>query len=127
MTEYELVDIIASIAAGNLAAFSLYLAILTAYMVAAFVVGERLTKIEVVITSSAFISATLFFIYVTIAFLMRQIYFLEHLAFIETDATLFIGIKTVVTIATVQLMGILVGLKFMWEVRNRKTKKQVLV
>jgi hypothetical protein len=120
MTEYELVDITANLAQGGISAISLYFTIITAYMIAAFVIGTRLTKNETVMISIIFIAAALFFVYVTGGVLFRQAYFVERLAEIETDTVHFAGVKMIVTIASIQLLGILISLKFMWDVRHRK-------
>jgi hypothetical protein len=72
------------------------------------------------ITSIIFIFAALFFVDATAAFLLKNMYFLERLADIETDGTFFVGIKVVVFLVTIELLGIFLGLKFMWDVRHHK-------
>jgi hypothetical protein len=122
MTEYELVDATASMAMGAMGAISLYLTTLTAYIIAAFIVGEKLTRGEMLVTSSIFLCAALLFAYVTVGFLMRQMYFAERIKDIQTDAFLPVGPTLPIVLAVVQLVGIVVGLKFMWDVRNRKIR-----
>ena len=122
MTEYELVDVTASMGVGAMGAISLYLTTLTAYIIAAYIVGEKLTKGEVLITSSIFLAAALLFAYVTVGFLIRQMYFAEQIQELEPDAFLPVGTALPVIIAVVQLVGIVVGLKFMSDVRSRKIK-----
>jgi hypothetical protein len=57
-----------------------------------------------------------------VANVLRQTYFLERLAVIETDATLFFSERTAAILAIVLIMGIIANLKFMWDVRHPKTE-----
>ena len=68
------------------------------------------------------IVAALLFAYVTVGFLIRQMYFAEQIQELEPDAFLPVGTALPVIIAVVQLVGIVVGLKFMSDVRSRKIK-----
>jgi hypothetical protein len=120
MTEYELVDVTIGTSHGAIATISLYFTILTAYLIAAFFIGAKLTKSETVMISIVFIAAALFFAFLSNAFLFRHMYFLDRLAQIETDTVHFVGVPMIVVVTTIKLLGILIGLKFMWDVRQRK-------
>ena len=51
MTEYELLDLMASMEAHMATQFSLYLTVISAYMVVAYLAGEKLTRVQVWIAS----------------------------------------------------------------------------
>lgn len=46
MTEYEVIDATASLMANFLTAYSVFLTVLTAYVVAAFAAGSRFTRMH---------------------------------------------------------------------------------
>ena len=54
MTEYELLDYIASLMANFQTALALYFTIVTAYVVAAFIAGDRLTRLQLLIVNTCF-------------------------------------------------------------------------
>jgi hypothetical protein len=54
VTEYELLDYTASLMANFQTALALYFTIVTAYVVAAFVAGDRLTRLQLHIVNSCF-------------------------------------------------------------------------
>jgi hypothetical protein len=54
MTEYELLDYIASLMANFQTALALFFTIVTAYVVAAFVAGDRLTRLQLLIVNACF-------------------------------------------------------------------------
>ena len=119
MTEYELADVAGSYSVGGMTAISLYLTIVTAYLVTAFVAGRRLDSTETFIVTTLFIFSASFFVFGTIAFFTRQAYIIEKLAAIETDSTFYASKSAAVYIAVVEILGIVASLKFMWNVRRR--------
>lgn len=57
MTEYELVDYAASTMSNFLSALTIYFSIVTAYVIAAFVAGSRLTRVQLAIVNLCFVVA----------------------------------------------------------------------
>jgi hypothetical protein len=55
MSEYELIDAFTSLVSIMQGSLTLYLSVITGYLVLAFVVGEKLTRFQVVIISILFI------------------------------------------------------------------------
>jgi hypothetical protein len=54
VTEYELLDYIASLMANFQTSLALYFTIVTAYVVAAFIAGDRLTRLQLLIVNACF-------------------------------------------------------------------------
>lgn len=54
MSEYELADHTASLMSNFLSAMTIYFSIITAYVVAAFSAGNRLTRLQLVIVNATF-------------------------------------------------------------------------
>ena len=55
MTEYELLDYTASLMANFQTTLALYFTIVTAYVVAAFIAGDRLTQLQLLIVNTCFV------------------------------------------------------------------------
>ena len=58
MTEYEVADIAAAVMANFLTSLTVFLSIVSAYVISAFVAGERLSKIQLSIINLCFMAAT---------------------------------------------------------------------
>jgi uncharacterized membrane protein len=69
MTEYEISSLAASIMANFLATFTIFLTIVTAYVITAFVAGSRLTLFQLSIVNACFLTSAL-----VIGFLSVTIY-----------------------------------------------------
>ena len=55
MSEYELIDLAAAIMANFFTTFTIFLSIVTAYVIAAFMAGDKLTKVQVSIINMCFL------------------------------------------------------------------------
>jgi hypothetical protein len=122
MTEYELADAIASYSVAAMTAMTLYLTAVTAYLVAAFVAGSRLSGKQVSIVNAIFLFVAGFFTYGTAGYFNRQLYYVGKLAALVPDESLLMNIETIVFIVTVELLGIVASLYFMWSIRHPKTE-----
>ena len=55
MTEYEVADITASVLSNFLTALTVFLSIVSAYVISAFAAGNRLTRIQLSIVNLCFL------------------------------------------------------------------------
>lgn len=58
MTEYELADLTTSIMGNYLTAFSIFMTMISAYVISAFVAGTRLSRAQVAFVNLCFITMT---------------------------------------------------------------------
>ena len=114
MSEYELSELSADYLNGAMGAISLYITVVTAYLVAAFSAGKRLNSSEYLIVTVLFVLSASFFIFGSVALLSRQLYIVEKHAAIESDATVFLSKTLIMYIAAVEILAVFVRLKFMW-------------
>jgi hypothetical protein len=63
MTEYELVESIGVYASNSLQALSLYLTMVSAYLIVAFMAGDKLARRQVITINTLFIIGALLFTY----------------------------------------------------------------
>ncbi len=122
MTEFELTESIGIFLSNGLSSISVYLTLVSAYLVVAFVAGDRLTRPQVLIISTLFVTGTLIFTYSSVGMLVRQRYFATKLAEIQTDTWLAGTVPMAPIIGALLLGGICASLKFMWDVRHPKAK-----
>ena len=71
MTDYEVSSLAASIMANFLATFTIFLTIVTAYVIAAFVAGSRLTSYQLSIVNACFLTSSLIIGFLSITIYQR--------------------------------------------------------
>ena len=103
---YERTDIIMSANMNGVTSMSIYVSVVAAYLVAAFVAGHRLSRPQLLITSTLFVVFALILIMQTFTFFSVAIIFVapEH----ETTPSIMAA-----TVGIVQLVGIIAALSFM--------------
>jgi hypothetical protein len=117
MTEYELSDYTATIMGNFLTALTVYFSVVTAYVVAAFVAGSRLSTTQLIIVNSCFTIAA------GVVGFLAVLIFARFFAFATLTPDPDSPMKPVNF--TVPLVILIVGiyvccLVFMWDVRRRE-------
>jgi hypothetical protein len=120
VSEYELVESIGIYISNSIQSISIYLTVVSAYLVAAFIAGERLTRRQVVIVNCLFVAGAGIFTYTTIGLLFRQQHYVLELAQLQPKIVLPGRVPLAPIMGFVQLGGIGASLKFMWDVRHPK-------
>ena len=114
MTEYELSDYTATIMGNFLTALTVYFSVITAYVVAAFIAGSRLTKIQLIIVNSCFTVAAGVTGYLSVVIFNRFFAFATQTPDPEGTQTVDFTVPLTILVA-----GLFVGcLIFMWDVRR---------
>ena len=115
MTEYELSDYTATLMGNFLTALTVYFSVVTAYVVAAFVAGSRLSKTQLIIVNSCFTVAA------GVVGLLTVLIFTRFFAY-ATQTPVPDGATEPVNFTTplaILIIGVFVGcLIFMWDVRR---------
>lgn len=122
MTEYELVDALASFNSGAGTWSAMYFTILSAYLVAAYLVGSQLNRSQMVIISGAFVVAASMCCFVAVSHTLRSLEFANEVRLLNPNRDF--AVKPWVPLAWGSLLGagIVIGLKFMWDVRHPKAE-----
>lgn len=120
MTEAELVSAAQSVWANVIALIAIFLSILSAYLVVAYMAGKKMTQSQAVIVSSLFILVSTFLLWGSFVLVQRAIEMATLAIDMSTQRTL--GPTPNVARAIVIIFGIcpLAALKFMWDVRHPK-------
>ena len=122
MTEYELVDTFNSTVELMITIFSLYLTITTAYLVAAFFTGAKLSSQQcIVVTVLYFVGAGLFTIAMFFA-ATRVVYTSNTLNLVASDYPVHFPNWAGIAVITLSILGIFSSLKFMWYIRHTEVE-----
>ena len=117
MSEYELTDLAAAAMANFLATFTIFMSIVTAYAITAFVAGTRLTRIQLFVINACFLLSAS-----TMGFLSYLIFGTFVRRAQTADSLGGIDIGTVVDfswyVAFIYILLTLGCLLFMWNVRH---------
>jgi hypothetical protein len=122
MTEAELVEAANSSWALVTSALGLYVTVISAYLIAAYLAGVKLTKSQAGIISTLYVGLQLTLLAGIYAWTLRGTHYSLELMTLDSRASTF-SIGNLPIIMTVVLTaGLLASLKFMWDVRALKTE-----
>ena len=122
MSEYELVDLAASVSADSLVFLPLMLSIISGYLVVAWLVGVRLLRSQVILINSLFVGAIFLFGFawanrVRVAMAYQDELIAMNPARLEiVESWLIPAAVVAITVVT------LACFKFMWDVRHPKAE-----
>lgn len=122
MTEYELLDLVSSASDQMADMFSLYLTIISAYLLVAYFIGDKLGRIQVLMLSGLFWFASLGQAMgirmngIQIAELLEKKAELSPLTTYESN---YVANTNAWVVAMV--IGVVIASYFMWQVRRSKT------
>jgi hypothetical protein len=122
MSEYELTDAVNSTLSLFLSTILAYLTIVSAYLIAAFISGDKLTRQQFIAISILFVFAAGLVVWSLWGLGSRIAYTAEALRHANPDhpilfKTLFRDLITMLCV-----LGIPASFKFMWDVRHPKTE-----
>ena len=121
MTEYELADLTTSVMSNYIATYSVFLTIVSAYVIAAFVAGSRLSRAQVAFVTLCFLSVTSVTILLCATMLSRALA-LSLQSPLEELAPIPLG-STAPVVVTFLLQGVIVAgsVWFMSRARNPRS------
>ena len=122
MTEAELVSAAQAVWANVIALIAIMLSILSAYLVVAYMAGNKMTHSQVVIVNSLFVLVSIFLLWGAFTLVQRAIEMATLAIDMSNQRTL--GPTPAVARAIVVIFGVcpLASLKFLWDVRHPKTE-----
>ncbi len=122
MTEYELVDIVASYASGGGTFFTIWLTILSAYAITAYVAGRDLSSFQVAWLNTLYIFAAGLSIFGFHGQFRSQIFYIAKLKILQPDSPMILTETVAHGVTAVAAVGTLITLIFMWQVRHSNTE-----
>jgi len=125
MTEYEMTDIIMSRYAQMTEQASLYFALVSGYLIAAYVVGSRLTRLQVTVINTLYCLWTVGILagYInTVNDTIKLEQAIRSVRVTRTAVNISDSTSAAYSFAIVQAIGIIASLVFMWSVRHPKAE-----
>ena len=121
MTEYELVDAIASFNSNMYSWVTFYMTALSAYLITAYILGAKLTISQTIIINTCFVVFSALGIFAVMGSGMRCLEFVAEVQAINPERGFALTLGMLWVLFSVLLLGIFVCLKFMWDIRHPKT------
>lgn len=118
MTEYELVDAIASYNEQGMSSVLAYFTVCSGYLVAAYLAGKAMTRSQVFIVSVLFSTIASLVIYSAAGSYKRSVFFWTDLLVLRPDSANYLKSWIPNALAIILVMGVGACLKFMWDVRH---------
>ena len=122
MTEADLVEAIAAFNSSAQGWIGLYISILSAYLITAYMAGLNLTRGQVIIVSAGFIAFAFLSIFGAVANSTRILEFTHELRALNPDRNFAMQKAVIVIMQVLLTAGVFVALKFMWDIRHPKTE-----
>ena len=120
MTEAELLEGISNFTTVGQDALMGYLTITSGYLIAAYLAGRSLTKLQNVTISTLFLVMSIMFVFSAFGSFTRGVVLADKLEKINPSETFFLDAWVTQVTVVILLAGILACIKFMWDVRHPK-------
>ncbi len=121
MTEYELVDATATYSSNFALIFTLYLTLVSGYLVTAFVAGTRLSSVQVSILNFGFIISASLMAFSALGAGIIRVHYTRELLELAADAPHRPLEWLFLSWFILMVVGVLASLYFVWDVRHPKS------
>jgi hypothetical protein len=123
MTEYELSDLIATQTGNGTAILSLFVTVVSGYLIVSWLVGQRLSPPQAALINMLFVFFSGLCIFAWFARFMSALSYQSELAALNPQrVSPFQTEKIVIGTAVLLVIVMIACLKFMWDVRHPKTE-----
>ena len=122
MTEYEIVDALGTYSSGMQSWAALYMSLVTAFLATAYLAGKKLTKSQVLIVGACFVFFACMAVFGVLGLGFRMAEFAAELGELRPDSMYMSRVEGIWFFGFMMLFGIIVSLKFMWDVRHPKAE-----
>ena len=121
MTEYELIDAVGTYSSGMQSWTALYFSGLSAYLITAYVAGKSLTKSQAIIISGGFILFATNSVLGYLGLGLKLAAINDDLSALRPENPSLASELGISVYSLIFVFGVLVSLKFMWDIRHPKT------
>ena len=119
MNEADLWILLGQYNSYGMTAMALYVTVASSYLAAAYLVGAKLTRYEVLVVSGLFVIFAALITYGTVGYFLRAVYF-TTLMTTYTESLVRMRPAMPLVIGAMEIFGIGACLKFMWDARHSK-------
>lgn len=118
MSEYQLIDTFNSTLSLLFTMFSLFITITTAYLVAAYAYGKKLTRTQCIIVSALYLVSSGFFISTVFSAATRASYNAAMLNQVAPDYPVYLSYAASYSLLVMMILGLAASIKFMMDIRK---------
>ncbi len=122
MTEYELVDAIASYNAAGGTFFTIWLSTLSAYAITAYIAGRGLTSFQVLWLNTLYLFASWTLIFAFHGSFRSSVFYAQQVRELNPASPHTIVYEVILIVTILAIAGTFATLKFMWDIRHAKTE-----
>ena len=120
MTTYEMADLAQSSFGNSIAAWGIFLSLVTAYLLTAYLVGAKLTPTQVIVLTTMYLVVSALVVWSISAYVNGATQ-LSMRAYPESTGNFFAPKPWVpFAVGLIDSLVVAMSLKFMWDVRHRK-------
>jgi len=120
MTEYEMADLLTSTTHASVDGFSAYVSLMVAYLVATYLVGQKLTNLQMAIISILYVVTASLMVWAVYSYMSRAIPIADKLEAMNPGTHYGAQPMARNILAIAMSLGILACLRFMWDRRHSK-------
>ncbi len=118
MTEQELATVISEYSSQGGTFYSVWITIVSGYLITAYLAGERLNKSQVVILNTFYLWVSTVVIIGFYGSFNTQAHYVLELKAIVPDSPQLINHQIVWATTLASILGVVATLKFMWDIRH---------
>ena len=122
MTEYELVDAIASYNSAGGTFFTMWLSTLSAYAITAYIAGRDLTSFQVLWLNTLYMFASWTLIFALHGSFKSSVFYAQQVRELNPGSPHTINYDLIIAVTVLAIVGTFATLKFMWDIRHPKTE-----
>lgn len=121
MTEAELWELIIAYNTGVLTGITIYFSALTGFLIAAYMIGDKLTVLQSMIITVGFVIFQTLISFGTIGMGTRAVFLIDKTTE-EYRSGIMINDAVVTALTLLLIGGVAAAIKFMWDVRHPKVE-----
>ena len=122
MTEYEILDLITNLSNVATSVLAVVMTTISAYLVVAWLVGEKLTGAQVTLVNLVFLAFAPMMIFTWANIFVGTLRLQERLHLINPETLIGLSAGGIAAVSITLLVLVLGSIKFMWDVRHPKTE-----
>jgi hypothetical protein len=123
MTEADLLEVATSTYGLAVDGLSFYMTVTTAYLIAVYLVGAKLTRFQMTVISTLYVIMTGVSTYALDSWLKRGVYYMAKARALDADSPIYANAAVAVIMTATLVAGIFACLLFMWSIRHPKPER----
>ena len=121
MTEYELIDAVGTFHGLAISTLMAYFSVLSAYLLVGYLLGPNLSRQQTILITGLYLVMQLFMVWGAVSYFLLARLFMEQAGSVPPGIIVSF-VKPHQIVFFLLTIGVIAGLKFMWDVRHPETE-----